>query len=161
MKTSTQSGFTLIETLIVLIIIALLAFIAVPNILRTHRAVREDSIKVDLRAFREANEAYRMKQEPPAYALSIQELVKPASGPSLLNSKWETGTLHEYRLTYSGGGKDYPDTYSLMAVPISDVPVTKEVYCIDQKGFVMGSSQGQNIPTGSAEGCVGGAPFSS
>jgi prepilin-type N-terminal cleavage/methylation domain-containing protein len=149
-------GFTLIEWLIVLMIVALLAFIAVPNILRTRMSVNERSMKTALRAFQSANEAYRAPQQPPAYAEGIADLVTPKKGPSFLDSSWNIQPKHGFNLFYRGGGKDHPDSYSLLAVPVAPNQTARNSYCIDQKGMLVSSMDGEAPIQGTPEGCVGG-----
>ena len=47
----TPKGFTFIELLIVVAILALLAYIAIPNMLKTHMSVNEKAMKLALRDF--------------------------------------------------------------------------------------------------------------
>ncbi len=151
-----QTGFTFIEFVIILVILLLLAYIAFPNILRTYRSENEKSIKLALRAFHTANDAYRKAQIPPGYTASIHELITPKVGPSYLDSSWNTATRHGFTLTYLGGGKDHPDRYSLMAVPILPKQTAKNSYCMDQKGVLISSADTSAPLTGSPEGCAGG-----
>ena len=83
-----RSGFTFIEFVIILVILVLLAYIALPNMLRTYISENEKAIKIDLRAFNAANDAFRKAQIPPNYASDIKDLVTPKVGPSYLESSW-------------------------------------------------------------------------
>ncbi len=153
-----QSGFTFIEFLIVLVILSLLAYIAFPNLLRTYMSENEKSIKIALRAFNIANDAYRKSQIPPNYAANIEELIRPKAGPSYLDSSWKSSNRHGFTLAYTGGGKDKPDSYSLSAVPTLPKRTAKNSYCIDQKGGLMTSLDAAVPLSGNADGCAGGSP---
>ncbi|GAC1425103.1 MAG: prepilin-type N-terminal cleavage/methylation domain-containing protein [Acidobacteriaceae bacterium] len=68
-----DSGFTLLELLIVMIIIATLAAIAIPAYVRNVHAAREAALREDLRVMRSAIDAYTIdKQKAPQ---SLQDLV--------------------------------------------------------------------------------------
>jgi general secretion pathway protein G len=71
---STESGFTLIELMIVMLIIGVLMAIAVPNYISSIRAAKESVLKEDLHVMRNAIDSYTMdKQKAPQ---SLQDLVE-------------------------------------------------------------------------------------
>ncbi len=68
-----EAGFTLLELLIVMIIIATLAAIAIPAYVRNVHAAREAALREDLRVMRGAIDAYTVdKQKAPQ---TLQDLV--------------------------------------------------------------------------------------
>jgi general secretion pathway protein G len=68
-----QSGFTLIELMIVMLIIGVLMSIAVPSYVAAIKAARESVLKEDLHVMRNAIDSYTMdKQKAPQ---SLQDLV--------------------------------------------------------------------------------------
>jgi general secretion pathway protein G len=70
---SAQSGFTLIELMVVMLIIGILMAIAVPNYISAVRAAKESVLKEDLHVMRNAIDSYTMdKQKAPQ---SLQDLV--------------------------------------------------------------------------------------
>ena len=73
-KNSTESGFTLIELMVVMLIIGVLMLIAVPSYTGMIRAARESVLKEDLHVIRNAIDSYTMdKQKAPQ---SLQDLVE-------------------------------------------------------------------------------------
>jgi general secretion pathway protein G len=69
-----QSGFTLIELMIVMVIIGLLAAIAVPMYVQSVRHAREAVLKEDLRTLRSAIDSYTVdKQKAPQ---TLEDLVQ-------------------------------------------------------------------------------------
>ena len=62
-KTSGQSGFTLIELMIVMTIIALLAAIAIPSYIRSVTKAKEAVLKEDLHTMRTAIDSYTVDKE--------------------------------------------------------------------------------------------------
>ena len=73
-KTPGESGFTLIELMVVMLIIGVLMAIAVPNYIAAVKAAKESVLKEDLHVIRQAIDSYTMdKQKAPQ---SLQELVE-------------------------------------------------------------------------------------
>ena len=73
-KNSTESGFTLIELMVVMLIIGVLMLIAVPSYTGMIKAARESVLKEDLHVIRNAIDSYTMdKQKAPQ---SLQDLVE-------------------------------------------------------------------------------------
>jgi general secretion pathway protein G len=72
-KKTTESGFTLIELMVVMLIIGVLMTIAVPNYIAAVKAAKESVLKEDLHVMRNAIDSYTMdKQKAPQ---SLQDLV--------------------------------------------------------------------------------------
>lgn len=66
-----QNGFTLIEILIVIAIIAMLLAVLIPNFNELRRKSRDQNRKTGVKAYVEALELYKLNQNPPAYPVSI------------------------------------------------------------------------------------------
>ncbi|WP_263357196.1 competence type IV pilus major pilin ComGC [Acidicapsa ligni] len=72
-KASRETGFTLMELMIVMLIIGVLMAIAIPNYISAIKAARESVLKEDLHVIRGAIDAFTMdKQKAPQ---SLQDLV--------------------------------------------------------------------------------------
>jgi general secretion pathway protein G len=70
---SSESGFTLIELMVVMLIIGVLMAIAVPSYIGAIKAAKESVLKEDLHVIRQAIDSYTMdKQKAPQ---SLQDLV--------------------------------------------------------------------------------------
>jgi len=73
-KRARESGFTLIELMVVMLIIGVLMTIAVPNYIAAVKAAKESVLKEDLHIMRNAIDAYTTdKQKAPQ---SLQDLVE-------------------------------------------------------------------------------------
>jgi general secretion pathway protein G len=62
-QTASESGFTLIELMVVMTIIALLAAIAIPNYLKSVQKANEAVLKTDLQVMRQAISSYTVDKE--------------------------------------------------------------------------------------------------
>jgi general secretion pathway protein G len=72
-KSAGESGFTLMELMVVMLIIGVLMLIAVPNYISAIKAAKESVLKEDLHVMRQAIDSYTMdKQKAPQ---SLQDLV--------------------------------------------------------------------------------------
>jgi general secretion pathway protein G len=72
-RQNSESGFTLIELMVVMLIIAVLMMIAIPNYVAAVKSAHEAVLKEDLHVMRNAIDSYTMdKQKAPQ---SLQDLV--------------------------------------------------------------------------------------
>ena len=131
MKRHTESGFTLIEIMIVVAIIALLAAIAIPNVLRARTSANEAAAIGNMRALVSSLEMYRsVNNVYPVTAGNFLTLMYPGGatpnyGPPSFNHAMDgtacppgaaSSCTQGYRYTYLGVGGS---TYTLLVVPDS------------------------------------------
>lgn len=79
-------GFTLIELMIVVAIIAIIAAIAIPNLLRSRMQTNESAAISNLRAINGAQTSFHGANS--RYANDFDELTAPPSGPPFLDGDW-------------------------------------------------------------------------
>jgi general secretion pathway protein G len=97
-KNSRESGFTLIELMVVMLIIAVLMTIAVPSYESAIRAAHESVLKEDLHVMRNAIDSYTMdKQKAPQ---SLQDLVESGYLKSIPNDPM-TNTKDDWQVDQS------------------------------------------------------------
>ena len=110
-KTRSKIGFTLVEILIVTVIIALLAAIAIPNLVRSRAAANESSAQATLKSISSALENYYAINNK--YPSTTNSLL--GATPPYLNKDYFVGSSNGY--SFTSVLADY--SYLLTASPVS------------------------------------------
>ena len=116
MKRSTR-GFTLVEIMIVVAIIALLAAIAIPNVLRGRTTANESAAIGNMRALVSSLEMYRSVNSvyPSPWTLLYPTTGVPAFGPPSFNVTMANNVIQGYQYTYNPGAAN--GAYNIIARP--------------------------------------------
>ena len=146
MKRSAERGFTLVEIMIVVAIIALLAAIAIPNVLRGRTTANESSAVGNLRALVSALEMYRsVNNVYPATANWIANMYttpNPDFGPPSFNHAMDgsacppaaaSSCTQGFQYTYTSGGAG---TYTLNANPDTLGQTGTRSFFVDESGVI-------------------------
>ena len=105
MKRLNQKGFTLVEIMIVVAIIALLAAIAIPNLLRAKISANDAMAKAALRTMSTASETYGTANNG-NYPADMTVLVT-GSTPAYVNTNYCGTTVSGYGFTCTMGTGGY------------------------------------------------------
>jgi len=153
-----ESGFSLIELLIVVAIILIIAGIAIPNYLRSKMAANEAATVENMRTITTANVVYSTTYGT-GYAASLAKIAPPltpgpatANAADLIDEILATGTKAGYNYTYVAGpvsASGTIDTYTLRADPIvPDGTGTRHFY-VDATAVIRFKVTGPAGPTDS------------
>ena len=129
MKPSRRSGFTLVEIMIVVAMIALLAAIAIPNVLRGRVSANEAAAIGNLRSLTSGLEMYRsvFASYPDAWQADMYTTPTPDYGPASFNLLMAGGAASQvqgYQWTYTPtGAEPNVSVFTITAVPAT-VPST-------------------------------------
>jgi len=142
MKKRIQSGFSLIELLIVVAIILIIAAIAIPNLLASRMAANESSAVQQTRAITTAEVVYSTQYNI-GYPAQLMYLGDGASISStsagLIDSVLAAGSKGGYSFTYVPSNPDaaaHYQTFTLNANPLSPGYSGRKYFFTDQTGVI-------------------------
>ena len=122
-----QHGFTLVELLAVLIIVAILAAVAVPTYMQYVKGARAASAQTTISAIVTANKIYMQKKGK--YAGSIEELEKERL------IEIEPAAKKEWQFTIVGGGQSFTNVNAVSTANMSAGAGHTITYSIIEGGF--------------------------
>lgn len=130
-----KKGFTLVEIMIVVAIIALLAAIAIPNLLRARHNANEAAAISSMKTLATAMESFRAAQTPPSYPATLVTLssaTPPYIDVSLSGATASNAARQGYFYTYTSG----VNTYSVLGSPATVNVTGTRRFFVDQSGVI-------------------------
>ena len=128
-----RKGFTLVEIMIVVAIIALLAAIAIPNLLRARHNANEAAAQATLKTLATACESYRAAQATPSYPADFDDL--STATPSYIDANWTGSAVDRQGYTFTHVFVT-ANEYDISASPVTvNVTGTRE-FVVDESGVV-------------------------
>jgi type IV pilus assembly protein PilA len=132
-------GFTLVEIMIVVAIIAILAAISIPSLMRVRLDANEAAAQAALRTISTAEIEYRLVQ---AQYGTLAQLSDPASYPSYIDGALASGTKSGYNFVLS----DITDVrFHCSAVPVAAGSTGVRSFCITEDGVMRVQAAGGAI----------------
>lgn len=126
-----RKGFTLVEIMIVVAIIALLAAIAIPNLLRARHNANEAAAIASLRTISTAMESYRAAQTTPTYPAALTDL--SSATPPYIDATLAGGTKQGYGYVLSGAGANQ---YTVTATPTTSGVTGTRIFVVTESGVI-------------------------
>ncbi len=127
-----RKGFTLVEIMIVVAIIALLAAIAIPNLLRMRHNANEGAAIATERTISTALESYRAAQTPPTYVGGTLAALSTAT-PPYIDATLGTGTKQGYGFVLSNVTAN---TYTCTATPVTINVTGTRAFVVTESGVI-------------------------
>lgn len=153
-----RKGFTLVEIMIVVAIIALLAAIAIPNLLRARLNANETAAIAAMRTLSTALESYRATQTPPTYPTTAEGLAKLGPGVGGSTPPYIDGVLSAaVSTTISKQGYYYTyalvnaNQYDLAGSPATSGTTGNRYFYVNEAGVIYA---GITSPTRAVPGTV-------
>jgi len=140
MKRLGKRGFTLVEIMIVVAIIALLAAIAIPNLLRARHNANEAAAIASLRTLSTAEESYRAAQNPPRYGTLA---LLAAAVPPYIDVTLAAGAKQGYNFVMTVAPT--ANVYQVTATPQTVGTTGTRVFRVDQTGVIFDVTNGLPI----------------
>jgi len=133
MMRQSSKGFTLIEIMIVVAIIATLATLAVSSMLRSRLNANEVTAIAGCRAISTGSQNYYVNVLPHTYPSALTDLTSPASDPAYIDTVLASGTRQGYGYTYQRVDAEH---FTINAAPTSLGRTGNRYFFVDETGVI-------------------------
>lgn len=137
------AGFTLIEILVVMAILALLSTMTIAALLRARLTANESGAVASLKAIMAGCQLYSLRHEDHVYPNSLAELTTPITDPPYVDTVVAGGEKQGYQLTYA---RPTPETFEARAQPVTVGITGGRYFFVDESGIIRFNSSGPAGP---------------
>ena len=150
MRSSRHNGFTLIELMIVIAIIAVIASIAIPNLIEARKGANEAAAIASLRTLHAAEEMYRDQDKDQDGRLNFAvDLDTLRTTNALIDQVLATGTKQGYLYRVVSANEFF---FEATATPVAPGKSGDRYFYIDDTGVIRfsttASATSQSLPVG-------------
>lgn len=150
-----EAGFERIQGLFFLAVVIVIAMLLGPTLVKKAHAEHDIRMKILLRSFHSANEAYRQRNPAEGYARDISVLTHNNNKLKYLGKEWLKPSVEGFSTVYQAQELSPRYRYSLLVHKSSFL---KSTFCIDHKGILRSESTPKETDRLTADdaGCHGG-----
>ncbi len=124
-------GFTLVEIMIVIAIVAALITLAVPNLLRSRVIANEGAAMGNLKAINNGCQLYHVNEE--TYPTTLSDLSEPSAEPPYIEAALASGRKQGYTFDYNLSDSDH---FTINANPVSTGMLRGRFFYMDETGVI-------------------------
>lgn len=133
-----KKGFTLVEIMIVVAIIALLAALAIPNLLRTRLNTNESAAQATLGTISASEQSYRSANATYGTLAQLIAAVPPYIDATIDDATGNKGYVFTSPLADA-------NTFAIMAVPVTANQTGTRSFCVTEDGVIRVQAAGGAI----------------
>lgn len=127
------TGFTLVEIMVVIAIVATLAALAISSMLRSRMNANEVAAIAGCRSIATGSQNFYNSSSPHSYPSVLMDLTTPVSNPAYIDSVLASGTRQGYVYLYALVDAEH---FTLNANPVSSGTTGNRRFFVDQTGVL-------------------------